>query len=183
MRTTYFDNSRFPLALIATALPLLLAACGGGGGGDNGQPTTPTTPTTPTGPQAVAIEFAAKAGSLPAKCGTPIAGMGTSQATVDLHDLRFYVSGVSLINDKGEAVAVTLDVNDWQTKEVTLIDLEDGTGACADAGTQAQNTQVRGTVPAGTYKGIRMTVGVPSSVNHTDYAVAPKPLEIGRAHV
>jgi len=26
MRTTYFDNSRFPLALIATALPLLLAA-------------------------------------------------------------------------------------------------------------------------------------------------------------
>lgn len=178
MRTTYFDNSRFPLALIATALPLLLAACGGGGGGDNGQPTTPTTPTTPTGPQPVAIEFAAKAGSLPAKCGTPIAGMGTSQATVDLHDLRFYVSGVSLINDKGEAVAVTLDVNDWQTKEVTLIDLEDGTGACADAGTQAQNTQVRGTVPAGTYKGIRMTVGVPSSVNHTDYAVAPKPLDV-----
>src|SRR5256885_3989431 len=54
---------------------------------------------------------------------------------------------------------LTLDVNDWQTKEVTLIDLEDGTGACADAGTQAQNTQVRGTVPAGTYKGIRMTVG------------------------
>jgi len=104
--------------------------------------------------------------------------MGTSQATVDLHDLRFYVSGVSLINDKGEAVAVTLDVNDWQTKEVTLIDLEDGTGACADAGTQAQNTQVRGTVPAGTYKGIRMTVGVPSSVNHTDYAVAPKPLDV-----
>src|SRR5256885_7293496 len=114
---------------------------------------------TPTGPQAVALEFAAKAGNLPAKCGTPIAGMGTTQATVDLHDLRFYVSGVSLINDKGEAVAVTLDVNDWQTKEVTLIDLEDGTGACADAGTQAQNTQVRGTVPAGTYKGIRMTVG------------------------
>ncbi|WP_289241351.1 hypothetical protein [Delftia sp.] len=73
MRTTYFDNTRFPLALIATALPLLLAACGGGGGGDNGQPTTPTTP---TGPQAVAIEFAAKAGSLPAKCGTPIAGIG-----------------------------------------------------------------------------------------------------------
>ncbi|WP_227469621.1 MbnP family protein [Delftia acidovorans] len=117
MRTTYFDNSRFPLALIATALPLLLAACGGGGGGDNGQPTTPTTPTTPTGPQPVAIEFAAKAGNLPAKCGTPIAGVGTTQATVDLHDLRFYVSGVSLINDKGEAVAVTLDVNDWQTKK------------------------------------------------------------------
>src|SRR5256885_3634085 len=68
--------------------------------------------------------------------------MGTTQATVDLHDLRFYVSGVSLINDKGEAVAVTLDVNDWQTKEVTLIDLEDGTGACADAGTDRKSTRL-----------------------------------------
>lgn len=167
-----FHHPRFCLTAAAAALPLLLAACGGSGGSDS------TPPATPAGPQAIAIEFTAKAGNLPAKCGTPINGIGTSQATVDLHDLRFYVSAVSLITDKDETVPVTLDVNDWQTKEVALIDLEDGTGACADAGTPAQNTQIKGTVPAGSYKGLRMTVGVPSSVNHTDYAVAPKPLDV-----
>lgn len=33
-------------------------------------------------------------------------------------------------------------------------------------------------MPAGSYKGAKLTVGVPSSLNHTDYAVATKPMDV-----
>ncbi|MFN3376976.1 MAG: MbnP family copper-binding protein [Burkholderiaceae bacterium] len=155
--------------LLALALPLALSACGGGGAGDT---------TTPSGPQSIRIDFAAKAGAQDAKCGTTLTGLGADKVSAELNDLRFYVSQVALINDKGESVPVTLTVNDWQTKDVALIDLEDGTGACATQGTQGTNAQIVGTVAAGSYKGIQMTVGVPSSLNHTDYAVASKPMDI-----
>jgi uncharacterized repeat protein (TIGR04052 family) len=155
---------------LALAVPLVLTACGGGGS-DTATPA-------PTGPQSITIDFAAKAGTQDVKCGTAITGLGNGKVSAQLHDLRFYVSNVALLNDKDESVSVTLDVNDWQTKEVALIDLEDGSGACADAGTKAMNLQIKGTVPAGTYKGVKLTIGVPSSLNHTDYAVATKPMDV-----
>jgi len=165
--------NRFPLratALTAVLLPLFLTACGGGSG-SSADPA-------PTGPQNIAIEFAAKAGNVPVQCGSKIAGLGTGNIGAELRDLRFYVSNVALINDKGEAVPLTLQANDWQSKEVALVDLEDATGTCAEAGTASMNKQILGTVPGGTYKGVQMTIGVPSSVNHSDYAVATKPLDI-----
>lgn len=153
-------------------VPLALTACGGGS--DNAV----ATPVAPAGPQSITIDFAAKAGTQDVKCGTTITGLGTAKVSAELNDLRFYVSNIALINDKDENVSVTLDVNDWQTKEVVLIDLEDGTGDCAEAGTKATNLQIKGTVPAGTYKGVSMTMGVPASLNHTDYAVATKPMDV-----
>ena len=142
---------------LALAVPLVLTACGGGGSSDTATPA-------PTGPQSITIDFAAKAGTQDVKCGTAITGLGNGNVSAQLHDLRFYVSNVALVNDKDESVSVALDVNDWQTKEVALIDLEDGTGACADAGTKAMNLQIKGTVPAGTYKGVKLTIGVPSKI-------------------
>jgi uncharacterized repeat protein (TIGR04052 family) len=156
-----------PLAL-AVALPLALAACGGGGS------DTPA----PSGPKNITIDFAAKAGTQDVKCGATITGLGSGKVSAELHDLRFYVSNVALINDKGDTVPVALDLNDWQTTDVALVDLEDGSGACADAGTKAMNPQIKGAVPAGTYTGIKLTIGVPASLNHTDYAVATKPLDV-----
>lgn len=165
--------NHFPLrakALTAAALPLLLSACGGGSG-SSADPA-------PVGVQNIAIEFAAKAGNVPVRCGSKIDSLGTGNVSAELRDLRFYVSDAALINDKGEAVPLMLQANEWQSKEVALVDLEDATGACAEAGTAGVNRQILGTVPAGTYKGIQMTIGVPSSVNHSDYAVAAKPLDI-----
>ena len=170
--TSSLSSLRKPIALAAAlALPLALVARGGGGGGDAVAPA-------PTGPQSITIDFAAKAGTQDVKCGTSITGLGTGKVSAQLHDLRFYVSNVALVNDKGESVPVTLDVNEWQNKEVVLIDLEDASGACADAGTKAMNPQIKGTVPAGTYTGVKLTVGVPASLNHTDYAVATKPMDV-----
>ena len=59
---------------------------------------------------------------------------------------------------------------------MTLIDLENGTGACAEEGTGATNASVRGTAPHRRYVGVRFTVGVPSALNHTDAPGAPAPL-------
>jgi uncharacterized repeat protein (TIGR04052 family) len=156
--------------LAAAALSLLAAA-----------PAGAATPTKKT--QKVDIAFAAVAGRTPVACGTAIAGLGTSGTSAQLKDLRFYVTDVRLTRARGAAVPVTLAKNgafSVRGKEgaVTLIDLEDGTGACAEDGTKATNAHVRGTVPAGRYTGVRWTVGVPAALNHTDLVAAPAPLNL-----
>ena len=162
----------------------LLAACGGGGGGSSA-PATPSEaePTT----LAVALDFGVQAGSQPVACGTPLPALGTGATAAELRDLRFYVSGLALINSAGTAVPVTLTQNEWQYRNVALLDFENGVGACSD-GTAATNTRIVGTVPAGTYTGVELQMGVPVShtaadgttvsLNHTDTAAAPAPLDI-----
>lgn len=159
-------------SLRATALALtttFLAACGGGGGGSDTRTVT--------------LDFAAVAGSSPVACGTTIPGMGRGKIDVDLHDLRFYVSNVKLVTRTGAEVPLTLgDNDDWNLTEgedrLSLIDLEDGTGACAEGGTTATNPSITGTVPEGDYVGVKLTLGVPFALNHTDYATAPAPLDV-----
>lgn len=140
-----------------------LSACGGGDA-------------EPSGPQAVAIEFATVAGSTPVDCGTAsIANLGTTSANGRLRDARFYISNVALIRADGVEVPLTLPANNnWNatvgTDRVTLIDLEDKTGACN--GTTDTNPSLKGTVPAGNYVGVTMTLGVPLALNHTDQTAA-----------
>ncbi len=164
----HFTNTRLiPLALAALAL----TACGGGG--DDAPIATD---------QAVALDFAAYSGTTPVSCGTAVTGLGTGATTAQIKDFRFYISGVKLIRADGSTATLKLGANDdWNHtnaagESVTLIDLENGTGSCA-TGTAATNTTLRGTVPVGTYVGVEMQMGVPFSLNHTDTAVAPKPLD------
>ncbi|WP_354701674.1 hypothetical protein DSM112329_02000 [Paraconexibacter sp. AEG42_29] len=130
--------------------------------------------------QKVDIAFGAVAGTQPVACGTPIAGLGTTNQAAQLRDLRFFVSDVRLVKASGFEVPVKLTPSAFQVTRrggaVTLIDLENGTGACAEDGNAALNPSVRGTVPAGRYTGVRWTVGVPFALNHTDVAAAPAPL-------
>lgn len=151
-------NSRtfasFSLAAVAAAS---LVACGGGGD---------------EGPKNIDLQFAAVAGSTPVTCATAsIADLGSTNASGRLQDLRFYVSNVKLIRADGAEVALALPANNnWNATQgadgVTLIDLEDKTGACA--GTAETNASVKGTVPAGNYVGVSWTLGVPLAMNHTD---------------
>jgi uncharacterized repeat protein (TIGR04052 family) len=156
-------------SLLASSLVVagLLAACGGG---DDPVPA-------PTGPQAVAIDFATVAGVTPVNCATAaIANLGSTNATGRLQDARFYVSNVALIRADGVEVPLTLPANDnWNYttaggEGVTLIDLEDKTGGCN--GTTDTNATLKGTVAAGNYVGVSMTLGVPFALNHTDQGAA-----------
>ena len=155
------------LAGIATAA---LAACGGGDS------------ETAAAAQSVSLDFAAYSGGTPVQCGTEVAGLGSGAVAAQIKDFRFYVSNVKLVKADGSEVALTLGANDdWNltagSDSVTLIDLEDATGSCA-GGTAATNAALKGTVPAGSYVGVKMTMGVPFAMNHSDYATATKPLDI-----
>lgn len=130
--------------------------------------------------QSVKLRFAAVAGETPVSCGTPITGLGTTNATAQLQDLRFYVSGVQLLRKGGKATTVKVKANQLSRvagpDSVTLIDLENAAGSCRTDGTPTTNAVVLGTVPKGTYTGVRFTLGVPFSRNHTNTIGAPAPL-------
>jgi len=133
--------------------------------------------------QAVDVRFAAVAGKAPVQCGSLITGLGSTDQSAELADFRFYVSQVALIRSDGRAVSVKLRRNSQfrysnRYGAVTLIDLENGTGDCAEEGTSAMNADVQGTVPSGRYVGVQWTVGVPAKLNHTDIAGAPAPLNL-----
>ncbi len=146
----------------------MLTACGGGGGDD--------------GPQSVTLQFAAYAGSTPVQCGSVVSGLGSGGVDAQIKDFRFYISNVKLVKADGSEVALTLGANDdWNLTSggdsVSLIDLEDASGSCS-SGTTATNATIKGTVPAGSYTGVKMTMGVPFALNHSDYATATQPLDV-----
>jgi uncharacterized repeat protein (TIGR04052 family) len=155
---------------LALATASLLVACG----------TTPTPPTAAVAPgqQAVTLRFAAQVNGQPFACGQRYAGVGSTRSTITPSDYRFYVSEVQLIDARGRAVPVTLTQDGaWQLENIALLDFENGTGPCRN-GTADTNTAVRGTVPAGTYTGVRFTLGVPFARNHGDTTTAPSSLNL-----
>jgi len=125
----------------------------------------------------VSISFAATVGSVTAACGASYDGLGTANSTVQLKDMRFYVTNVRLAGAEGE-VEVTLDADgQWQDGRVALLDFEDGSGLCAGSGDSATNTTVRGTAPSGSYDEIAFDIAVPFELNHLDITAGAPPLD------
>jgi uncharacterized repeat protein (TIGR04052 family) len=173
MKLTHYRVQRIGLfavlAAALVALPALAAA------------TTSAKPAKKT--KKVDIQFAATAGKTPVSCSDPITGLGSTSATADLRDLRFYVTDAELIGEDGKTVPLKLSGGTPFTLksskgDVTLIDLENGKGACAEEGSRAMNSHLRGTVPAGKYVGARWTVGVPPKLSHSDVVGAKAPLNL-----
>lgn len=149
-------NTKTLTAAVVAVCTGTLIACGGGGD---------------SGPKNVTLDFAAVAGATPISCSSSLSGLGTTNASGTLSDMRFYISNVKLVKADGSTAPLTLTATDNYnvTKgadAVTLIDLEDNTGNCS--GTAGLNSKITGTVPAGDYVGVKMTLGVPFSMNHTD---------------
>lgn len=155
-------------ALAATALASLLAACGGGG----------DSASTPAGPQTVTIAFDAIANGSPARCGSTLGSLGSPAVSAALHDLRFYVSNVKLIDASGGSHPLTLATNDFQSSGVALLNFNDGSTTACGGAAMTLNTGITGTVAAGSYTSIEFEVGVPESVNHSDYAASAAPLNV-----
>ena len=106
--------------------------------------------------------------------GIPIDCASTSPS---LSDLRFYVSGVQLIDSTGDARDVRLATEmPWQNDAVALIDLEDGTGTCMN-GTPGLASELIAVAPPDEYRGLRFTVGVPFRLNHLNPLTAGPPLD------
>jgi uncharacterized repeat protein (TIGR04052 family) len=131
-----------------------------------------------TADQQVAVRFQAMVGQEKLACGRTYTGIGTTKSTLSPRDFRFYVHNVALIDDSGKSVPVQLAQDGkWQLDDVALLDFENATGGCVN-GTPDTNDRVIGTVPAGHYKGLHFTLGVPFNKNHTDLTTMPSPLNL-----
>jgi uncharacterized repeat protein (TIGR04052 family) len=130
----------------------------------------------------VAVSFRALVGGDPFSCTSTYTGIGTSADPAGQvftpRDFRLYVHDVRLVNGAGADVplAVTED-GAWQHAGVTLLDFEDGSGTCVN-GNAATNSRVVGTVPAGSYVGLKFKVGVPFELNHLAVAEQQSPLNV-----
>lgn len=153
---------------VAAAWPIVVCAYAIGAAMGCTRPTMP-----------VVIPFVARLGSQAFSCNATVNVGGGAFAA---RDLRFYLHGVQLLAADGTATDVTLhDDGVWQSGGVALLDFEDGTGNCRD-GTKGTHTAVEGTVPEGSYVGVRFIVGVPFERNHANPAEAAPPLTLGHMH-
>lgn len=128
-------------------------------------------------PQPVTLRFAGKVGNQHFQCGESYS-LGRPATMMTPTDFRFYVTDVALIDAAGRAVPVTLQQDGkWQYQSVALLDFENKEAACANGTTDVRD-RIVGTVPAGTYRGIRFKLGVPFALNHADATLAPSPLNL-----
>ncbi|MEQ1913942.1 MAG: MbnP family copper-binding protein [Sideroxydans sp.] len=171
------------LGVAMTVIATLVVGCGG----KSSTTETPTTPTptipTPT-TRSISIDFGvlAQNGAASAVLGTDICAkaltLGTNASGVavagQVNDMRFFVSGINLVDHNGVAHPVTLDETAFQSTGVALLDFESASavasgGTIADAaankctgGTAATNTVITGTVDNGPhYHGVDFVLGVP----------------------
>jgi uncharacterized repeat protein (TIGR04052 family) len=128
--------------------------------------------------QDIELHFEARVGDARAACGQTYSGLGKNQRSLALADMRWYVYDLKLIDERGNAVSVTLpDDEKVQWEQVALLDFEDDSAACEN-GSADTNSVVRGKVPAGEYQGISFGVGMPPELSHGNPATQKAPLTI-----
>lgn len=126
----------------------------------------------------VTIEFQGMVGDATFACGNQYENIGLSNDTIIPADFRLYLHKIRLIDDQGREVPVGLTQDGiWQLEDVVLLDFEDKVAPC-NLGTVQVNSSVRGTVPPGTYNGIRFSLGIPFRLNHGDVSTAQSPLTL-----
>lgn len=164
-----------PILFLVAAMPFLMACKLGEG---HSHHVHQAAMKRPVALKQVTLKFSAQVGAENFVCGKSYDGIGVTRSRITPSDFRFYVSAVELIDRQGKAVPVKLDQDDlWQYRNVALLDFEDGSGPCRN-GNPGLHQQVTGSVPAGDYRGVRFTLGVPFELNHGDPTIAPAPLNL-----
>lgn len=161
------------LRVVSRAGLLGLLICGCGDGGHAAAPDAATDASDAL--VEVTLPFAARFGATPFACGATVANLGTPAVSYTPTDLRFYVSDVKLVTSDGRTVPVTLESNAFQGGGIALLDFENG---CGTDGTPELHTSVTGWAPAGPYRGVAFTLGVPADKDHLDLATAAPPLDV-----
>ncbi len=167
------------LALLSTAFVIGLVGCASDPDTPDAGTSADAAVTPDAGPvdRAVTLRFRGQVGTQPFACGQMYGDLGADRSTVTPVDFRFYVSEVKLLGAGGAETPLALTPDPlWQHADVALVDFEDGTGAC-ETGTADTRLEVRGVAPAGTYTGLRFTIGVPEALNHLDLIDSPAPLD------
>jgi uncharacterized repeat protein (TIGR04052 family) len=128
--------------------------------------------------RSIELSFEARMGSAIFDCADTYDGLGSSGVSVTMSDFRFYIYDVRLVDDGDREVPLALEQDgEFQHEDVVLLDFENRTGSCVN-GTPETNSVVKGTLPAGNFKGLRFGIGVPSALNHADPTKAASPLNL-----
>ena len=114
--------------------------------------------------ETVTLSFQARINGADFGCGEAT-GLGTTDETVSIEDLRFFISDVQLLQGGTAVDAPIVDDGNWAQPRVALLDFE---SRCGDAGSEGTNAEVEVEVPAGTYDGLVFQLGVPFDLNHVD---------------
>ena len=118
----------------------------------------------------LSLRFESSFGDERIGCNRPASG------DVILTDLQFFVHDVEVADDNGQWHPATLTATSpWQLDNLTLIDLEDGSGACRN-GSPDTHSAVAATSTIEAPTGVRFKVGVPFELNHINPATAEPPL-------
>ena len=125
--------------------------------------------------ETIEIPFAVRYGETEIGCNSPDAGPALS-------DLRLYVHSVRLFDESGAAIDVALTADGiWQSKDIALLDFENGEGACINGSPQT-NVVLRGEYSGRAATGLRLEIGVPEGLNHNDPMLAEAPLSFTAMH-
>jgi hypothetical protein len=106
--------------------------------------------------QPISVSFVLTADGKEVGCGALLHNLGSGRLETKLHEARFYVYGVKLIDAKGVRTPVALDQSEWQYGDVALLDFKDARGGNASCtqGNPAKNTTIVGSAQAGSYVGL-----------------------------
>lgn len=106
--------------------------------------------------------------------GIGMDGETGSSAAVGVRNVQFYIHDVQLLDAAGLPHPFRFDaVAPRQSGELALVEL-------GGSGETIRNAKIRGTLDsgaAGTYTGIRFSIGVPFALNHANPLTAPAPLD------
>lgn len=156
------------IALFLLTNSLLLSACGAPSVSNNQTQSDMN----------IKLKFKALANNQEIECGKSYENIGTSKSKISIADFRFYVSNVSLIDDKGQEVSLKLEQDKkWQNGNVTLLDFENKSGDCS-SGNIDLNKEIKGSIVKGNYKTLKFTLGLPFEQNHQDATKAESPLNV-----
>ena len=131
-----------------------------------------------TSTQNINVTFSSLVDGKNINCATILTNLGQSKASASIKDFRFYLSDMTLIGTDKKEYPITLEENEWQTKNVALIDFQDKADECAGEA-KLQRLFVNGTVSSAIdFEGIRFAVGLPPDLNHIDIATVKGPLSV-----
>ncbi len=90
--------------------------------------------------------------------------------------LSFYLSDPHLINANGGETRILLDApSSWQSQRTVLISLAE---ACNPSNGTGGNSGLKGRIPAGDYRYLEFSLGVPFELNHVNPLEAEPPLDL-----
>jgi uncharacterized repeat protein (TIGR04052 family) len=152
------------LSIISAISVVLVSACG------NGSHSTVSEPLN------FELRFNAVSGSESVNCEQVLHQLGSTSANASLLDFSVFIHGLKFIRADGSSIAANLISNEWQSRNVALLDFQDKSDSCSGA-IKPTNKTIQGSIATKEdFIAIEFTLGIPPELNHVDPSSVEAPL-------